>query len=158
MFKSRAGRHPGQGEFLAGQAHRRGLELKNGVVSPGGAALVGVDAVFEFGPQAVGHFAELLGAGLDGVGQAAGQVGQGVDLRVALAEHITHGAVAGVLAVDVGFEAGLVGVELALQGRGVEVLQGRYLNTSSKDGIRTKKEIDRTVIQYQKSHFFLFLE
>ena len=117
-----------------------------------------MDAVFEFGPQAVGDFAELACSCLDGVGQAAGQVGQGVDLRVALAEHITHGAVAGVLAVDVGFEAGLVGVELALQGGGVEVLQGRYLNTSSKDGIRTKKEIDRTVIQYQKSHFFLFLE
>ena len=117
-----------------------------------------MDAVLEPCTQAVGHFAELTCSGFDGVGQGASQVGQGVDLRLSLAEHVTNGAVAAVLAVDVGFEAGLVGVELALQGRGVEVLQGRYLNTSSKDGIRTKKEIDRTVIQYQKSHFFLFLE
>ena len=118
----RTGRDPGQGEFLAGQARRGGLELQDGVVAPGGASLVGVDAVLEFGPQAVGYFAELAGSCLDGVGQAAGQVGQGVDLGAALAEHVTHGAVAAVLAVDVGFEAGLVGVELALQGGGVEVL------------------------------------
>ena len=144
--------------FLPAKLAVGGLKFQNGVVAPGGAALVGVDAVFEFGPQAVGHFAELLGAGLDGVGQAAGQVGQGVDLGVALAEHVANGAVAAILALDVALEAALVGIELALQGRGVEVLQGRYLNTSSKDGIRTKKEIDRTVIQYQKSHFFLFLE
>ncbi len=153
-----AGRHPRQGEFLARQTCRGGGEAQDFTVTPGCAALVGVDAVLELGPQAVGDFAELACSCLDGVGQAAGQVGQGVDLGVALAEHVANGAVAAILALDVALEAALVGIELALQGRGVEVLQGRYLNTSSKDGIRTKKEIDRTVIQYQKSHFFLFLE
>ena len=118
----RAGGHPGQSEFLAGQTGGGGLELQDGVVAPGGASLVRVDAVLELGPQAVRDFAELAGSCLDGVGQAAGQVGQGVDLGVALAEHVTHGAVAAVLAVNVCFEASLVGVELALQGLGVKVL------------------------------------
>ena len=122
LLVGRAGRHPGQGEFLAGQAGSGGLELQDGAFAPGGASLVGVDAVLEPCTQAVGHFAELTCSGFDGVGQGAGQVGQGVDLRIALAQHVADGAVAGVLAVDVGFEAGLVGVELALQGGGVEVL------------------------------------
>ena len=126
LLVGRAGGHPGQGEFLAGQAGGGRLEFQDGVVAPGGASLVGVDAVFELGPQVVGHFAELLGAGLDGVGQGAGQVGQGVDLRIALAQHVADGAVAGVLAGDVGFEASLVGVELALQGCGVEVLHPAF--------------------------------
>jgi len=38
-----------------------------------------------------------------------------------LAQHVAYGALPGVLAVDVGFKAGLVAAQLALQGGGVEV-------------------------------------
>ena len=62
-----------------------------------------------------------LAAGFDAVGQGACQVGQGVDGGCSLAQHVAYGALPGVLAVDVGFKAGLVVGELALQGSGVEV-------------------------------------
>ena len=62
-----------------------------------------------------------LAAGFDAVGQGACQVGQRVDGGLPGAQDVAYGALAGVLAVDVGFEAGLVVAELALQGCGVEV-------------------------------------
>ena len=76
-----AGCDPGQGQFLAGQAGGGGGEAQDRAVAPGGAALVGVDAVLEFGAQVVGDFAELPCSGLVCLGALLGGVDQGVGVQ-----------------------------------------------------------------------------
>ena len=78
-FVGGAGCYPGEGEFFAGQGCGGGLPAQQGAVSPGGAAGVCVDFVFELRPAGGGKLAERLAAGFDLVGQGARQVGQRVD-------------------------------------------------------------------------------
>lgn len=82
--------------------------------------MVGVNFIFEFGAAGIGDFAKWLAAGFNAIGQAAGQIRERVDLGVALAQDITHGAVAVVLLADVLFQSGLVAAQFGLQGIGVE--------------------------------------
>ena len=120
-FVCRAGRYPGKGHFLACQFGRGRLPVQQGAFAPGGGPLVCVDCVFEFRPAAFGYFAELLAARLDGVGQGACQVGQRVDLGAFAPQYVAYGALPAVLAVDVVLQLALVGLELLLQRRAVEV-------------------------------------
>ena len=120
-FVGSAGCHPSEGDLFTGNGCGGGLPAQQGAVTPGGAARVCVDFVFELGFAAGRQVAVGLAAGFDAVGQGACQVGQGVDGGGSLAQHVAYGALSGVLAVDVGFKAGLVAAQLALQGCGVEV-------------------------------------
>ena len=86
-----------------------------------------VDGVFEVRAQVRGDFAELLAAGADGVRQRAGEVRQWVDGGGFGAEDVADRAVAAVLAVDVGLEPGLVGLELAFEGGVVEVAYPAFI-------------------------------
>ena len=116
-----AGCYPSEGDLFAGDGCGGGFPAQQGAVAPGGAAGVCIDFVFELRFAAGRQVAVGLAAGFDAVGQGACQVGQGVDGGCSLAQHVAYGALPGVLAVDVGFKAGLVVGELALQGSGVEV-------------------------------------
>ena len=120
-FVGGAGCHPGQGDLFTGYGCGGGFPAQQGAVAPGGTAGVCVDFVFELGFAGCRQVAVGLAAGFDGVGQGACQVGQRVDGGLPGAQDVAYGALAGVLAVDVGFEAGLVVAELALQCGGVEV-------------------------------------
>ena len=120
-FVGGAGCHPGQGDLFTGYGCGGGFPAQQGAVAPGGTAGVCVDFVFELGFAGCRQVAVGLAAGFDGVGQGACQVGQRVDGGLPGAQDVAYGALACVLAVDVGFEAGLVVAELALQCGGVEV-------------------------------------
>ena len=120
-FVGGAGCHPGQGDLFTGYGCGGGFPAQQGAVAPGGAARVCVDFVFELRFAAGRQVAVGLAAGFDAVGQGACQVGHGVDGGRFLAENVAYGALPSVLAVDVGFKAGLVAAQLALQGGGVEV-------------------------------------
>ena len=120
------GSDPGEGEFFSGKASGGRGEAQERTVTPGGIGGIAVDPIAELGAQGSGYGAELLAAGFDGVGERSRKIGQWIDFGAVDAQYVADGALAAVLAVDVGFELVLVGGELALQGRGVEVFDPAF--------------------------------
>ena len=110
----RSGSDPGKGEFFSGKAGGGGGEAQEWTITPGGSGGIAVDPIAELGAQGSGYGAELLAAGFDGVGERSRKIGQWIDFGAVDAQYVADGALAAVLAVDVGFELVLVGGELIL--------------------------------------------
>ena len=121
-----AGCHPCQGDFFACKFCRGRFKAQQLAIAPGGAAGVAMDAVFEFGFEVVWNFCKRAAARLHGVGQCGVKEGQFAGFDASLPKHLADGALAVILRLNIGGKLFLVGVQLALQGGGVQVLDPAF--------------------------------